>query len=156
MENFWNEIERTRLKLLGNVKLAQKAKPLTRFCLSLQPYLIFQPLSIFYGFSDLLFHFFTIYFAILHDGSQRLTSSCLLSLSIVIALPPHQNFGSQFSVFGKCGVTPHRLHRHSLTLRFWLFLALLTNLLKGETKEYLQETKLSWKLYVIYLDPVHT
>ena len=94
----------------------------------LQPDRIFQPLSIFYGFSDLLFHFFTIYFTIFHRGSQCLTSSYLLSLSIVIALPPHQNFGSYFSVFGKCGVIPHRLHRHSLTLRFWLFLALLADL----------------------------
>ena len=25
--------------------------------------------------------------------------------------PPHQNFDSYFLVFGKCGVTPHRLYR---------------------------------------------
>ena len=102
-------------KLLGNVKLTQKAKRLTRFCLLLQPYLIFQPLTIVYGFPDYLFHFFTIYFAAFHHGSQYLTSF-LLSLSIVIALPPHQNFGSYFLVFGKCGVTPNRLYRDSLTL----------------------------------------
>ena len=128
MENVWNEIENTRLKLLGDVKLTPKAKLLTRFCLLLQPYLIFQPLSIFYGFPDLLFHFFTIYFAIFHHGSQSLTSSYLLLLSIVIALPPYQNFGSCFLCFGKCGVIPYCLDLDSLTLRFWLFLALLANL----------------------------
>ena len=30
--------------------------------------------------------------------------------------PCHQNFGSYFSVFRKCGVIPHRLYRNLLTL----------------------------------------
>ena len=30
--------------------------------------------------------------------------------------PPHQNFGSYFLVFGKCGVTPYRLYSDSLSL----------------------------------------
>ena len=35
-------------------------------------------------------------------------------------LTPRLNkvFGSYFLVFGKCGVTPHRLYRGSLTLSF--------------------------------------
>ena len=74
METFWDEIEKTQLKLLGSVKLTQEVKPLTRFCLLLQHYLISQPLSILCGFSDHLFHFFTLYFAILHHGTQYLTS----------------------------------------------------------------------------------
>ena len=40
MENVWNEIEKTQLKLLGNVKLTQKAKLLTMFCQLLQPFSI--------------------------------------------------------------------------------------------------------------------
>ena len=31
--------------------------------------------------------------------------------------PPHQNCGSYFFIFGKCGVTLHRLCRDSLTLK---------------------------------------
>ena len=115
MENVWDEIEKTWLKRLGNVKLTQTAKLLTRFCLLLQPYLIFQALSILYGFPDHLFRFFTIYFAVFHHGSQYLTSY-LPSLSVVIALPPHQNFGSYFLVFGRRGGISHRLYRNSLTL----------------------------------------
>ena len=62
MENVWDEIQKAQLKLLGNVKLTQKAKLLTRYCLLLQPYLIFKPLSIPYGFPDRLFYFFIVYF----------------------------------------------------------------------------------------------
>ena len=47
---------------------------------------------------------------------QSVSSQLLLSLSIFIASPPHQNFGSYFLVFIKFGVTPHRLYRDSLTL----------------------------------------
>ena len=61
MENVSDEIEKTRLKLSGNMKLTQKVKILTRFCLLLQFYLISQPLSIFCGFPDRLFYFFTIF-----------------------------------------------------------------------------------------------
>ena len=32
------------------------------------------------------------------------------------SLSSHQNFGSYFFIFGKCGVTQHRLYRDSLTL----------------------------------------
>ena len=103
MENVWDEIEKTRLKLLRDRKLTQKAKLLTTFCLLMQHYLIFQPIRILYGFPDRLFWFFTIYFAIFHHGSQYLTSY-LLPSSIVIALWPHQNFGSYFLVFRKCGL----------------------------------------------------
>ena len=60
MENVWDEIENTRLKLLGNVKLTHKAKILGRFCLLLQPYLIFQPLRIFMGFQ--IFYFISSLF----------------------------------------------------------------------------------------------
>ena len=74
MENIWDEVEKTQLKLLGNVKLTQEAKPLTRFCLLLQHYLVFQLLSILYGFPDHLLHFFTLYFAISQHGTQYLTS----------------------------------------------------------------------------------
>ena len=110
MENVSDEIEKTRLKLSGNMKLTQKVKILTRFCLLLQSYLISQPLSIFCGFPDRLFYFFTIFFAIFYHSSQY------LSLSIVIALPSHQNFGSYFLVSGKCAVTPHHLYHDPLTL----------------------------------------
>ena len=74
MKNIWDKFEKTQLKLLGNLKLTQMAKLLTKFCLLLLPGLIFQPLSILYGFSDHLFYFFTIYFAIFHHGAQYLTS----------------------------------------------------------------------------------
>ena len=74
LENVWDEIEKTQLKLLGNVKLTQKVKILHGFHLLLQPYLIFQPLSILYRFPDHLFHFFAISFISLHHGSQYLTS----------------------------------------------------------------------------------
>ena len=35
MENVWDQIEKTQLKLLDNAKLTQQAKLLTRFCLLL-------------------------------------------------------------------------------------------------------------------------
>ena len=49
-----------------------------------------------------------------------MTVSVWLATSVVVSRylshsPRHQNFGSYFLVFGKCGITPHRLYRDSLT-----------------------------------------
>ena len=83
-ENVWDEIDKTRLKLLAK---HIKAKLLTRFFLTffklpvlLQPYLILRkrlriyfPIYFSYGFPDHLFHsFFFISFAIFYHGSQYL------------------------------------------------------------------------------------
>ena len=96
MENVWDEIQKAQLKLLGNVKLTQKAKLLTRYCLLLQPYLIFKPLSILYGFPDRLFYFFTVYF----------TMAVIISLAITVVInryrtPASKKFQQLFFSFRK-------------------------------------------------------
>ena len=65
------------------------------------------------GFSGHLLHlFFTISFP---NDSQYLASYFCRYQSLSPS-PLHQNFDSCFLVFRKCGVTPHRLYRDSLTL----------------------------------------
>ena len=61
-----------------------------------------------YGLSDHLFNlFFTSFISFLFQ----------MSLSIVIAFTASLKLRQLFLVFGKFGVTPHRLHRDSLTLK---------------------------------------
>ena len=78
-----------------------------------------------HGFPDHLCHFFTLFICLFCNFPpwHSLSGYLLLSLSIVIALLPHQNFGCYFSVFTKCGVTQHRLYRVSLTLKLKLLLS---------------------------------
>ena len=52
--------------------------------------------------------------------SMYLGTSAICSYQSLSHSPPHQNFGSYFLAFGKCGVTLHRLHRGSLNLNFQL------------------------------------
>ena len=84
-------------------------KLLTQLRLLLQPYLIcrkrlriyFPTTKYPYGFSSHLFHLFlTISFEMFYHGSQYVATT-ILSLSIVIALPASQRFGSFHFSFGK-------------------------------------------------------
>ena len=90
----------------------------------LQPYLIFQSLSILYRFPDHLFHFFTIYFAIFRHGSQYLTSTTVVTNRYRTSASP--KFRQLFFSFQKCEITPHRLYCDSLTLLRSLFKTLVT------------------------------
>ena len=70
------------------MKLTQKAKLLTKFCLLLQPYSIrrerwriYFPITKYpYGFLDYLFHLFlTIFFAINHHSRQYLAATVVIN-----------------------------------------------------------------------------
>ena len=67
-----------------------------------------------YGFPDYLFHLlFTI--SLQFSPWQSVSSYTIVVINSYWT-PRITNFGSYYLVFGKCGVTPHRLYRDSLTL----------------------------------------
>ena len=98
----------------------KKVKLLTKFRLLLRPYFTLRKrLRIYFSitkyFQIILFYlFFTTFFAMFWHGSQYLAPTIVINRYHT----PHLNkiFGSYFLVIGKCGVTPHRLYRDSLTL----------------------------------------
>ena len=67
----------------------------------MKPYLIFRPLSIRYRFSDHLFHFFTINFAIFYHGSQYLTGYYLIVTINRYCTPTSPKFWQVFFSFRK-------------------------------------------------------